>query len=129
MRFFLVIAIVMLAAACTPRVQPVYVVQDHPLPKAAAGLSQEQLDTIAREAAVARGWLVERTAPGQLRLIQKWRTHSAEAKLLIAARGYSINLVTSSNLKEAEGHIHRAYNNNVRALETELERRLFNASN
>ncbi|MBP7063130.1 hypothetical protein [Ferrovibrio sp.] len=129
MRFFLAIAIVVLVAACTPRVQPVYVVQDHPLPKAAAALSQEQLDTIAREAAVARGWMVERTAPGQFRLIQRWRTHSAEAQLVIAARGYSVNLVSSTNLKEAEGHIHRAYNNNVRALEAELERRLFNASN
>lgn len=127
-KFFAVLMIMLVTAACTPRIQPVYNVDNQPLPRGAATLSQDRLDRIAQESAASRDWLIEKLAPGQFRIIQKWRTHSAEAKLTIGPAGYSIIMISASNLHESEGHIHRAYNKHVSALETDLQRRLMAAA-
>ncbi len=120
----------LVAAGCN-RIQPVYEAKAHPVPAVArTKLSEAQVGDVIRQAATQRQWLIEPTRPGHFRGTLDLRNgkHSAVADIYYSTEQYSITLNSSNNLKQDGGEIHRTYNNNVRALEAEIERALYRAS-
>lgn len=77
------------------------------------------------EAAAARGWLVDWKAPGELLARQKWKDHEAAVEIRYSQESYTIDHVSTVNLLEQGDTVHRNYNKLVRALEDEIERRLY----
>src|SRR3546814_14897366 len=69
---FMIIAI----SGCN-RIQPIYTVDQHPVPAAAQQLPAATLEKTIVEAVYARGWTVEQVEPGLLRATEKWREHAA----------------------------------------------------
>lgn len=118
---------VLVLSGCT-RIQPIYTVDQRPVPVAAQGLPASTMGKTIVEAAYARGWAVEQVEPGLLRATEKWREHSATVEIRYTPQTYSILYSDSTNLKADGGQIHRRYNALVRALEEEIERRLYNAA-
>ena len=114
-------------SGCT-RIQPIYTVDQRPVPVAAQRLPATTLGEMIAEAAYARGWTVEQVEPGFLRATEKWREHSTTVEIRYTSQTYSILYSGSANLKADGGQIHRRYNALVRALEEEIERRLYNAA-
>ena len=122
-------ALGLMLAAC--RVEPVYEVKNRPLPTVAQkALNPSQLERTFIDAAMARNWRVEVVAPGHIRASMVLRgKHTAITDIYFTRNGYSLLLNSTQNLKQdSSGKIHRTYNNLVRALETEIENRLYRAS-
>lgn len=113
-------------AACQ-RNQPIYSVTNHPVPVAARELPADRIERAIVEAAHAQGWQVEPIVPGQLRAKQGWRTHMMAVQISFSRDTYNIQHAYSSNLRETGDSIHRNYNTKVRALEAEIEKRLYRA--
>ncbi len=110
--------------ACN-RTQPVYTVDDNRIPKPAESLTQEQIKDIIIGAAHDKRWRIDEVGPGELRATLNWQNHSAISSILYSKKGYSIKLDSSKNLKEQNGVIHRKYNQEVQALEAEIDKRLY----
>lgn len=114
-----------LLAGCQ-RIQPIYSVKDHPVPIAAQNQPLDSIELTIQSAAAAKGWRVDRVRPGLMRATQKWRDHTAIVDITYDQRSFSIDYEASSNLKAQGDQIHRAYNNFVKALEDEIDKRLYN---
>lgn len=110
--------------ACN-RQQPVVTVEDVRIPKPAEKLKLDQIKDNIIQAALDRGWLVNEVGPGELRVTLKWKDHVAISSILYSRETYSIKLVSSKNLKEQNGMIHRKYNQEIQALEAEIDKRLY----
>lgn len=117
--------VVMLAIAGCHRVQPVYKVDNHPVPTVAQQASLATLETAIYEATSSNGWMVEKVNPGLMRATQKWREHAATIDIVYSQKTYSINYAGSANLRADQDFIHRRYNSLVLKLEQEIERRLY----
>ena len=116
-------------AACAHQQAPVYAVQDKPFPPAARSLNLAQIDSQIEQAAVAKGWKVEKVKPGELRVSIEWSAHSTVETIAFTQRAYSIRHLSSVSLREKDGYIHRQRNVRVQQLEEEIDRRLkFGAS-
>ncbi len=118
------LALMLVVAGCN-RVQPVYKVENHPIPAVAQASSLATIETAIYEAASSNGWMVEKVNPGLMRATQKWREHAATVDIVYSQKTYSINYAGSANLKADQDHIHRRYNSLVLKLEQEIERRLY----
>lgn len=115
-------------AAC--RQEMVYQVKDRPIPQAAQkALNEQQLEKLMVQAALAKNWRVDVVRPGQLRATLHIRDkHTANSDIFFDRSAYSILLNSSENLRQDDsGHIHRAYNRAVHALEDEIDRSLYRA--
>lgn len=123
---FVVAVAASLLAGCNRR-QPIYTVTDHPIPAAARSLPAATIQQTIMEAAAANGWLVDWKAPGELRAKQKWNNHEAEVEIRYSQESYTIAHVATHKLLEQGDTVHRNYNKRVRALEDEIERRLYQA--
>jgi len=111
-------------AACT-RVEPVYNVEEDVVPTATQQkLSSEQVGKIIAKVAIEKGWTVNEIKPGNLHCTLKWHDHSAIVDITYSKTDYSIELDSSQNLKESDGMIHRKYNERVRDLQNEIDKRL-----
>jgi hypothetical protein len=124
-RHWLVIVVLSLSVGACGRVQPIYTVQDHPLPAASHNLTSDQVTHVIIQMAQANGWLVDRLGPNELRATQKWRDHSATVLISHDDKSFSIRNESSTNLLQDNGNIHRAYNERVRKLEAAIERQLY----
>lgn len=109
-----------LLAGCA-RVAAVQDVHDHALPAAALPLAPEQVARGMADAAVLARWHVDQSAPGRLRATYQRGSHDATVDVTWTQRDYSIVLVTSHNLREEGGEIHRSYNKWVNALEQAID--------
>ena len=110
--------------ACN-RMEPVYNIDEAPVPAVAQQkLSSVQVGKIIAKTAVEKGWMVEQVKPGLLHCTIKWSEHSAVVDISYSKKSYSINLDSSQNLKEADGMIHRNYNERVQQLQAEIDKRL-----
>jgi hypothetical protein len=107
------------------RIQPIYNVQDHPIPSVSLGLSTTQVTQIITSVAQSKGWLVDPIGPTEVRATQKWRDHAAVIRISNDAKSFSIRNEGSTNLREQGDEIHRDYNTRVRALEDAIEKRLY----
>jgi len=77
------------------------------------------------QAALDKGWHADEAGPGEVRVTLKWKDHSAVSSVFYTQKTYSIKLDSSVNLKEENGNIHKKYNEEVRALQSEIDRRLY----
>ncbi|TWT13702.1 hypothetical protein [Reyranella sp. CPCC 100927] len=122
---FGLLSVLVIAASVTGcRVEPIYNVEDRPIATSTQALGPVQVERRIIEAAQAKGWRVERVAPGQLRATIDWRQHSATVNIQYTNTTYNIRYATSTNLKESGGTIHNRFNARVRELEDEIDRRL-----
>lgn len=111
-------------AACAHQQAPVYTVQSKPFAPTTRSLSLDQIGAQIEQAAVAKGWKVEKVRPGELRATIDWSSHSAVVAIQFTPQGYGIRHLSSANLRESGGYIHRQRNVRVQALESEIDRRL-----
>lgn len=119
------IVLLLLCVSACNRVQPIYTVQDHAIPTAARGQKTEQITLLITQAARSNGWLVDPVSPNEVRATQKWKDHSAVVRISHNDQVFSIRNDGSTNLLQQNDTIHRAYNARIRALESAIEKRLY----
>jgi len=105
-------------------VEPIYVVQNHPVAASARVITADQVTQAIAQAAQASGWTLERLGPNQLKATQKWEDHAAIVSITNDAQVYSIRNDGSIKLREHDGLIHRQYNRRVHALEAAIDKQL-----
>ena len=115
----------LLAAAGCNHTEAIQDVRDATLPAGADGLSRDAIGRKLAEAASRARWHVDRAGPTQILATYDAGRHSATVAISWTERTYSISLVSSENLKEQGGQIHRAYNGWVRGLEREIDNVLY----
>ncbi|HBM90829.1 MAG TPA: hypothetical protein DD400_02995 [Rhodospirillaceae bacterium] len=112
------------------RTQPIYNVDTVSIPPIAESKgSLEKTGTIITKAAVALRWHVEKVRPGILHCSLRWRRHKAVVAISYSVTNYSIQYLSSENLLEGMGEIHRKYNRNVLQLQNNIDQALAKASN
>jgi hypothetical protein len=116
-------ALVLTIGSCH-RIQPIYEVQGHPIPVASRGLTSAQIMDRIIQTTQADGWLVDRTGPSDVRATDKWKDHAAVVLISQDGTTFSIRNEGSTHLLQANGSIHKAYNERVRKLEAAIERKL-----
>ena len=111
-------AFVVILAACsaTPIVEvqtPVY------------GHDIAQIEKAIMEAGAGRNWFMERVQLGVINahLIVRHR-HRINVRIDYSAKGYQINHVSSQNMKEKDGQIHKSYVRWVDNLDNDIKERL-----
>ena len=118
-----VAALAITLTACN-RIQPIYDVPGHPIPAASRDLNSTQITEAIAQTAQTDGWLVEKISATEIRATEKWQDHAAVVLVSHDGKTFSIRNDGSTNLLQANGHIHKAYNERVRKLEAAIERRL-----
>lgn len=119
------ILLLLVAVSACHRIQPIYSVQDHPIPSASLSLSAEQITQTISRTAQTNGWSVEQVSPTELRATQKWKDHTAVVLISTNGRSFSIREEGSTNLRQQGNEIHRAYNTRVHTLEDAIDKRLY----
>jgi len=115
-----------LAITACHRMEAVYEVRNHPIPKVAREkLNDEKIGEAIVQASLAKSWRPDEDRSGHIRARTQWKEHIATVDIFYTNRDYSILLASSENLKENEGEIHREYNRRVRALEDAIEAELY----
>ncbi|CND82704.1 hypothetical protein QVN42_01955 [Yersinia nurmii] len=91
--------------------------------------STEQIKTIILDAGQNRDWIMTPIAPGVIdgRLMN--RDHSVNIRINYTPTNYTIKYVSSTNLKAANGKIHRNYNRWVNNLDKDIQKRLMANAN
>ncbi len=107
------------------RIQPIYEVSGHPIPTASRNLNSDQITEAIIQTAQADGWLVDKTSATEVRATEKWKDHAAVVIISQDGKTFSMRNDGSTNLRQANGNIHKAYNDRVRKLESDIERRLY----
>jgi hypothetical protein len=123
-RWLGVVTLAITLASCN-RVQPIYDVPGHSIPAASRDLNSTQITEAIIQTAQTDGWLVERMSATEIRATDKWKGHAAVVIISHDGKTFSIRNGGSTNLLQANGNIHKAYNERVRKLEAEIERRLY----
>lgn len=127
--WYLSLAVLFVVLTGCDRIQPIYNVQDTSIPAAAHKLSVEQIGSVIMKTALDGGWNVNAVKPGILRCSMKWLDHTAVVEVVFTDRTYSIRHVSSENLKEDAGQIHRKYNNYIHKLQNDIDHALSTAAN
>ncbi|CDL82346.1 hypothetical protein [Xenorhabdus szentirmaii] len=81
------------------------------------------------EAGQKRKWVMTEVSPGVINGYLKNRDHDAQIRINYTNKNYSINYVTSHNLKAHNGKIHRNYNRWVNNLDKDIQLNLALLSN
>lgn len=116
------------------RVQPIFGVENQPIPRLSTPLTLQQIETRIIKAGQKTKWNIRPIESGRMVGIADWRHHSATVSIEYDQAFFSIRYKSSDNLlaeKAWEGQphegkfvIHRNYNNRVRklarAIDTEL---------
>lgn len=123
--FYKSIAITIIALTLTAchRQEAIYEAQN-PISNTQHKFTQEQVEKIIVQAAIANGWGVEKIKPGELKVSIKWGNHSAVSSITYSSTGYDISLLSSDNLKQEDGKIHRKYNQRVKTLQDAINKKL-----
>ncbi|MFP1747046.1 hypothetical protein ACLEEB_11425 [Lonsdalea quercina] len=90
----------------------------------AAHYSIEQVKTAIIQAGQQREWVMTPVAPGVINGHINQRGHIADIRINYSTSSYSINYVSSQNLRAANGKIHRNYNRWINNLDREIQLRL-----
>ena len=108
----------LLAGAC--RTAPIYNVTSASLSSSEATL--EEVGKQIERAARFQNWETESPQPGILIVTRRRGKHVGVATIRYDTGSFSIALRNSHNLKQANGQIHKLYNQWVRALEQTIRR-------
>jgi hypothetical protein len=117
----LTIAVMLLAVSGCGRVQPIHNVENTPV---AYNLQISQVKQAIIESGMNRCWIMTETKPGTIRGEYSTRSHDAVIDVEYNNKTYSINYVSSENLKYSDGKIHRNYNRWVNNLDVDIKRKL-----
>lgn len=121
------LAVFLMGVAACARHEPVYTVENHPIPAVAQKLTLPEIEKTIMLAGSQRNWRFEAVKPGQL----KGRYFDGKREALIdvsySQTAYSIGLNSTVNLKQSDSTIHGRYNNWIRILERDIEDRLYKA--
>ncbi|MBP2170881.1 hypothetical protein J2125_004073 [Erwinia toletana] len=120
--FFAIVVALATLSGCASRTAPVQNVER--TINTSAQYSPEQVKTAILEAGLARKWLMTPAGPGVINGRYAQRNFSADIRVNYSATSYSINYVSSQNLKAGGGQIHRNYNNWVNNLDQDIQLRL-----
>jgi hypothetical protein len=115
-------------SACASRVEPIYNVANDPVPAAAQKLPLKGIERAITDAALSYRWRVEPTGPDHLKATYVRGSHEAVISIRYSQISYSITLVSSVDLLQHDGEIHRNYNRWIHNLEKSIEDRLLAAS-
>ena len=110
-------------AAQASRTEPVYNVQNHPIPIAVQKLSLDEIGRNIVQAGTPRHWRFEAIKPGEMNATYDNGKHSATIKISYTQKAFSITLVSTVNLLQEGNEVHRTYNHWVRNLEKDIEDR------
>ena len=106
------------ASAAFGRTQPVYNVVDKPIhTPSGKPLDLSQVEQVLRDAAMSKGWTVDREHDGHLQAEIHVRQHWALVDITFTESTYSISYRDSKVLKYDGEKIHRNYNKWVKTLE------------
>jgi hypothetical protein len=123
--FFVVLVLVSGLGGCFGRTQPIYNVTSEPVSTASAqSVTAEQVGQVIKTCLINYAWNIESVAPGSYKATTSWREHSATVEITYDNKSYNIALVSSVNLLQKEGKIHRNYNKRVRQLEQAINTEL-----
>jgi hypothetical protein len=116
-------------AGCSgDRIQSVYNVAEAPVPRSSTRvLTAEETARILTKTALKEEWAVTEETTHALQCTRRWQNHAATIRIAFDDKGYSITLISSENLKEKDGNIHRKYNDYVRRLQTAIDLNLSRA--
>ncbi|MEX2451660.1 MAG: hypothetical protein WD407_12455 [Rhodospirillales bacterium] len=115
-----VFAICLVLSACV-KYHDFYNVKDALLPSAASQMSQDDLDKAVIKAATMRGWVARVISSGLLRAEIAKRRHRAAIEIRISQNALSIKNISTENLTDEDGQVHRNYNRWVRNLESDIK--------
>ncbi|KGY14253.1 hypothetical protein NM22_02005 [Vibrio tubiashii] len=119
-KLFSSVLLALLLVGCG-RVQPIMEVEDTPV---GYNLQSKQVKMAIMQAATERGWVVDQTNENELHAKLLVRSHSAEIKIPYNDKFYSILYLSSENLRESGGKIHRNYNRWINNLNVDIKRNL-----
>ncbi len=86
--------------------------------------SADEVKTAILQAGIERGWVMTPVAPGVINGRLKQRDYTADIRITYSPTGYSINYVSSQNLKAGQGKIHHNYNRWIQNLDRDIQLRL-----
>ncbi|MGB9098700.1 hypothetical protein [Erwinia sp.] len=112
--------IVVFALAGCSRTEPVQNINE----TVSLQYSNEQLKEAILQAGLSRQWVMTPAGPGVINGMLSQRGHTATIRVTYSNGSYSINYVSSSNLKAKRGRIHRNYNHWVANLDQDIKLRL-----
>ncbi len=122
-----------MTASCE-RLQPLYEVENQPVPYLSAPLTLKQIETRIIKAGQKTKWNIRPIEPGRMLGIADWRKHSATVSIEYSQGFFSIRYKSSDNLlaekaEEGQPHegkfvIHRNFNNRVRKLARAIDAEL-----
>lgn len=113
------LAVVFALAGCA-RTEPVHNISE----TVSLQYSNEQLKEAIVQAGLSRQWVMTPAGPGVINGMISQRGHTANIRVTYSSGSYSINYVSSSNLKAKRGEIHRNYNRWVTNLDQDIKLRL-----
>lgn len=83
--------------------------------------TEEEISEAIWLAGRREGWRIDKTQPGEMRGTKEIRSHFMTVKILYDRSNFSIYYVSSANLKEKEGEIHKNYNVWIKRLENKIQ--------
>lgn len=122
-----VAAAVLIASQGCSRTAPILTVMAAPLgPAPGAKPTLEEVSRVIWAAGKKLGWVMQEVRPGELTGTLSIRNHLAVVTIVHDTSTFSINYKDSRNLRYADDHIHRQYNNWVsnlaRTIQSEMVR-------
>ncbi|HWA44261.1 MAG TPA: hypothetical protein VHA10_13700 [Hypericibacter adhaerens] len=126
-RILALLVTVLALAGCMPN-QPLYNVDDHPIPVAARQLPVDRIGALIVEAGQKRNWTFEQAGTGHLVATQTQPKYTAVVDIFFDQQGYKIVKKSTTGFSDQNGWISRRYNNWIHYLEGDIEERLSNAS-
>jgi hypothetical protein len=90
-------------------------------------IQAKSLDTVKNaimQAGQERQWIMKPVAPGVIDGTLIVRTHTVKVRISYNTQGYKIDYVDSTDMKAADGKIHRKYGLWVQNLDGDIQRKL-----
>lgn len=116
--FALAVAGFILAACAT---QPVYNVDNRPIPVQAQKLSMAQIEKAIVEAGTKRAWILKSEGPGKLSAVQNNGKLVASVLITFDQKTFSIREMGTQNIRRDAENIHPRYNSWVHNLENDIQ--------
>jgi len=123
--FWVALALVLGLGGCFGRTQPIYNVTSESVAAASVqSVTAEQVGQVIKTCLINNAWNIESATPGNYKATICWREHSATVEIAYDSKSYNISLVSSVNLLQKNGKIHRNYNKRIHQLEQDINTEL-----
>ncbi len=99
---------------------PVYNVERHAMPIAAQSMTNEEIGQRISQVVLRRGWSCHQISTNKLSCSVKRRVHTANVEIDYSQTNFSIIHVSTANLGDQNGRIHRKYNKWIKLMEKDI---------